>query len=364
TTYCECPNYDAIIPVLLAHGVKELPNHCRLTVGVPLKPMLAHPTKGVHEVFNRFEGEEFTCEWKYDGERAQIHFATSKDCKDMEEVQLFLDEAVRGSCEGLMKDYLEGVGDTIDVVVIGAYSGRGKRRAVFGGFLAACRDPDTDCYQALCKLGTGFSDEDLTNFTETLKKHQIPQPRSYYTPDAWFEPALVWEVRCADLSLSPAHRAAIGRVDPDKGISLRFPRPVAVARAPRRHRARRPRQGHLAQVPEVTRHCTALQLVWEVRCADLSLMPAHRAAIGSVDPDNGISLRFPRPVAVARAPRRHRARRPRQGHLAQVPEVTRHCTALQLVCEVRCADLSLSPAHRAAIGRVDPDKGISLRFPR
>lgn len=64
----------------------------------------------------------------------------------------------------------------------------------------------------------GFSDEDLAKHTEFFKPHVIPNPKSYFMydsshePDDWFEPVQIWEVLCADLSLSPVHKAAIGMV--------------------------------------------------------------------------------------------------------------------------------------------------------
>ena len=118
----------------------------------------------------------------------------------------------------LKKDYLSGVGDSLDLVVVGAFYGRGKRTKVYGAFLLACYDPENEEYQTICKIGTGFSDSDLETHFNYLKEKEMSEPRSYFNydkatkPDVWFEPCQVWEVKAADLSISPIYKAAVGQV--------------------------------------------------------------------------------------------------------------------------------------------------------
>jgi DNA ligase-1 len=72
--FSECPSYDELCAALLEGGIAELPQRCHLVPGIPVKPMLAKPTKGVQEVLKRLEGVQFTCEWKYDGEKCALYF--------------------------------------------------------------------------------------------------------------------------------------------------------------------------------------------------------------------------------------------------------------------------------------------------
>jgi DNA ligase-1 len=117
----------------------------------------------------------------------------------------------------LKKDYLAGVGDSLDLVVVGGFYGKGKRTNVYGAFLLACYDADSEEFQTICKIGTGFSDEMLQAHWDTLKPIELEKVRGDVSvggakPDVWFEPKVVWEVLTADLSLSPIYPAAKGMV--------------------------------------------------------------------------------------------------------------------------------------------------------
>lgn len=71
--YSEVPSFDAIIDALLRVPLENLNETCCLRPGLPVEPMLAKPTKSLQEVLKRLSGQSFTCEFKYDGERAQVH---------------------------------------------------------------------------------------------------------------------------------------------------------------------------------------------------------------------------------------------------------------------------------------------------
>jgi DNA ligase 1 len=128
----------------------------------------------------------------------------------------------------LKRDYRTELADTIDLVVVGAYSGRGRRRGTYGAVLLAAYNPEAELYQTVGKCGTGFSDAELAALPAKLAPLiRAPRPAridSRVNADVWFEPSLVLEVLSAELTLSPNHTAGWGELKEDAGLSMRFPR--------------------------------------------------------------------------------------------------------------------------------------------
>ena len=128
----------------------------------------------------------------------------------------------------LKKDYKSEMTDTVDLVVVGAFYGRGKRGGKLSSLLMAAYSPQTDTFRTVCKVATGFTDEDLEKMQDMLRPkiipHKHPRVDSRITPDVWIEPYYVAEILGAELTLSPMHTCCLGRVRPGVGISIRFPR--------------------------------------------------------------------------------------------------------------------------------------------
>ncbi len=170
---------------------------------------------------------------------------------DVKELEKFFLEAIENGCEGLVcksmaedsvyqagargwlwikykRDYKSEMTDTVDLVIVGAFHGRGKRAGTYGALLLAAYNPEKDVFETLTKCGTGFTDEDLAKLPKMLQKHKIthkhPRIQSIIEADVWFEPAVVIEILGAEITLSPIHVCAMNVIREGSGFAIRFPR--------------------------------------------------------------------------------------------------------------------------------------------
>jgi DNA ligase 1 len=125
----------------------------------------------------------------------------------------------------IKKDYMENLGDSLDLIVLGADYGKGKRSKFYGNFLMGAYSEEQDKYYTVCKIGTGFSDDNLEKFTEKFEPLNDPPKNCIFrkSPDVWFFPNYIWEIKSASFTKSPVYTLNSDSTN-SSGISLRFPR--------------------------------------------------------------------------------------------------------------------------------------------
>ncbi|CAE6404605.1 unnamed protein product [Rhizoctonia solani] len=410
--YVRHPHFGHIVDAALDSGLGRLSDNVQLSVGIPLHPTLGSPTRSLDEIYERLGDLAFTAEFKYDGQRVQIHASrenekvavrlfsrhledmTQKypdivhmaetlisqsegllgsfildaevvavdphtdairtfqelsnrprkgvDIKDVkvvvciyafdlmylngevlldkpfrerrrllrerfpplipkdpfcsrlahaesvesqdgrEVVEEFWERAVASQCEGLMiklldngevieptdesggpskakgrkkplpatyepdkrtsawlklkKDYVEGLGDSLDLVPIGGWHGIGRKAGWWSPILLGLWDAKAGEFVGVCKCMSGFSDTFYKALNERYSEDAGTCSRIPYAdvntngliPRVWFKPSEVWEIKGADITLSPTSQASKGLVAQDRGLSLRFPRFIRV----------------------------------------------------------------------------------------------------------------------------------------
>lgn len=180
-----------------------------------------------------------------------VQMTTMKVVESPEEGEDFFSGAINARCEGIMaksiaddsvyragsrgflwikykKDYQQGLTDSFDLAVVGAFYGMGKRAGRYGALLMAAYDQEAGRFGTVCKLGTGFDDAFLDAMPSmldgTISEGKPSVLDADMVPDVWFEPSLVLEVVAAEITLSPIHTAAKDVLKEGAGLGIRFPR--------------------------------------------------------------------------------------------------------------------------------------------
>ncbi len=126
------------------------------------------------------------------------------------------------------REYRSEMADTVDLVVVGAFAGRGRRAGTYGALLMASYDEELDTFKTVCKLGTGFDDVTLAKLPKIFEADRIdhahPRVESKIKADFWFVPRKVLELFGSELTLSPSHTCGLNIIRPGVGLAIRFPR--------------------------------------------------------------------------------------------------------------------------------------------
>lgn len=180
-----------------------------------------------------------------------VHLARRTVTENIEEIEEFFNETIEKGLEGIVvkstgygsvyeagkrswlwlkwkQEYSEGMRETFDLVVVGSYYGRGRRKGSFGALLCAVLNEEEQRFETLTKVGTGFTEADAEEINSLLSAHKVNEApknvsiKKCMLPDISIEPAVVIEVLGSEITNSPGHTAGEG--EEETGLALRFPR--------------------------------------------------------------------------------------------------------------------------------------------
>jgi len=185
-------------------------------------------------------------------EKGVVRLARRVVSDKIEDIEDFFNESVQRGGEGIVakstaensvyqagtrgwlwikwkREYMKEIRETIDLVIVGAFMGRGLRSGTYGALLCAAYNPKKDRFETVCKVGSGFKEEILFDLPKQLSKYKMNKPdkrlliNEQMKPDVFFEPKIVIEVLGAEITKSPVHSCAIDKFKTN-GLAIRFPR--------------------------------------------------------------------------------------------------------------------------------------------
>ncbi|ADC88909.1 DNA ligase I, ATP-dependent Dnl1 [Thermocrinis albus DSM 14484] len=188
------------------------------------------------------------------GKQDTILLSEMRIVETAKEIEEFFQDAVSRGLEGIMakrldapytagsrnfnwiklkRSYRGALTDTVDVVIVGYFYGKGARAKLgIGALLTAVYDPSTDTFKTISKVGSGFTEDEwirLKNLLDEIKlPHRHARVDSILEADVWVEPKYVVTVTADEITRSPLHTA--GRTITEPGYALRFPRAVGFIR--------------------------------------------------------------------------------------------------------------------------------------